>query len=178
MDINIRRMYLTDLNKVMEIEPIAFGRHHWSYDSFVNELNNPFANYFSAFDANNADLLLGYSGYWLFHEEAHITTLATHHNMRRLGIGEKLLLNDIYTAKELGASWLTLEVRVSNIAAQELYKRYGFKNIGLRKRYYQDNNEDAIILWTDNINKEDYMLFINEKLSSLSIQLDTGIING
>ncbi len=165
-------MYLTDLEKVMDIEPIAFGTSHWSYDSFVNELNNPFANYFSACLGNDQNFIVGYSGYWLFQEEAHITTLATHPKMRRQGIGEKLLINDILTAKELGANWLTLEVRVSNTAAQELYKRYGFKNIGMRKRYYQDNNEDAIILWTDNINNDDYMHFINEKYEKSGLKLD------
>lgn len=169
MEINLRRMYLSDIDKVMDIEPIAFGTHHWSHDSFVNELNNPFGSYYTAIAPKTERYLIGYSGFWLFHEEAHITTLAVHPDYRRHGIGERLLVNNIVEAKSLGASWITLEVRVSNIQAQDLYKKYGFKNIGLRHKYYQDNNEDAIILWTENINNQEYWDFINHKLDELGL---------
>ena len=76
MVLRIRPMRLEDLNEVMEIEPVAFGVHHWSHQSFINELNNTIGNYFAAFDAESKRLC-GYSGFWLIdNDEAHITTLA------------------------------------------------------------------------------------------------------
>jgi ribosomal-protein-alanine N-acetyltransferase len=140
----------------MDIEPVAFGSHHWSRDSFLNELANPSGFYFVAF---NSEMLLGYSGFWLIGDEAHITTLAVHPDCRRAYIGERLLINDIEHAESVGAKRLTLEVRLSNEAAQRLYEKYGFKELGKRRKYYQDNDEDALVLWAD----------ITEELKSLLI---------
>src|ERR1700691_4789808 len=122
-DIYIRPLLLADLDEVMEIEPIAFGSHHWSHQSFVNELNNSMGNYFAAFE-RIGKRLLGYSGFWLIGEEAHITTLAVHPDFRRLHVGERLLIHDIQQASKVGASWITLEVRASNETAQQLYYKF------------------------------------------------------
>jgi ribosomal-protein-alanine N-acetyltransferase len=150
LKICIRRMQSNDLDGIMAIEPAAFGSHHWSLRSFENELSNDSGCYFAAVAADT-DELVGYSGFWLIGEEAHITTLAVHPDYQRQYIGERLLVNDILEAKKVGARWMTLEVRVSNERAQHLYYKYGFKSLGLRKCYYQDNNEDALVLWTENI---------------------------
>lgn len=96
--------------------------------------------------------IIGFSGLWLMVDEAHITTIAMHPDFRRLGLGEFLLVGMIDIAYKISAKWLTLEVRVSNYNAQNLYRKYGFREAGLRHRYYSDNQEDALIMWTDEIN--------------------------
>ncbi len=101
----------------------------------------------------NHNPVIGYGGVWLMMDEAHITTLGVSPKYRGQSIGELLLAGLIEVAFELGASWLTLEVRVSNIIAQKLYEKYTFRQAGLRKKYYTDNNEDAYIMWSDEITK-------------------------
>jgi ribosomal-protein-alanine N-acetyltransferase len=159
-------MRLDDIEEILEIEPVAFGSHHWSHQSFVNELNNTMGNYFAAVD-DGFKRLCGYSGFWLIGDEAHITTLAVHPDHRRQHIGERLLVNDIIEAKRVGARWITLEVRVSNEAAQKLYYKYGFKNLGVRRNYYQDNDEDALVLWTENIGTNDFNQMLKKRISEL-----------
>ena len=159
-------MRLEDIDEVMEIEPVAFGSHHWSHQSFVNELNNSMGNYFTAVD-ESSKRLIGYSGFWLIGDEAHITTLAVHPDLRRQYIGERLLVNDILEAKRVGARWITLEVRVSNETAQKLYYKYGFKNLGVRRNYYQDNDEDALVLWTENIGSSDFNQLLKTRIAEL-----------
>jgi len=166
MEIRIRRLTLADLDEVMEIEPVAFGSHHWSRQSFTNELNNPTGYYFAACAPGNGRLL-GYSGFWLIGEEAHITTLAVHPEVRRQHIGERLLLHDIAQAERVGASWMTLEVRISNEPAQHLYTKYSFKSLGVRRSYYQDNNEDALVLWTENITSAEFQALVGQRAREL-----------
>lgn len=146
---------MTDLDQVMDIEPVAFGSHHWSRQSFINELVNPKGNYFAAIDETGN--LMGYSGFWLIGEEAHITTLAVQPDFRRQHVGERLLINNVIESANRGAIWLTLEVRVSNDAAQQLYFKYGFRSLGQLKQYYQDNGEDALVLWTDNTATREFL---------------------
>jgi ribosomal-protein-alanine N-acetyltransferase len=100
--------------------------------------------------------IIGFAGLWLMVDEAHITTIAMHPDYRRLGLGEFLLVSLIDIAYDIGAKWVTLEVRVSNYTAQNLYRKYGFREAGLRHRYYSDNQEDALIMWTDEINSPAY----------------------
>jgi ribosomal-protein-alanine N-acetyltransferase len=93
----------------------------------------------------------GYAGLWLMVDEAHITTIAVRPECRGKGLGELVLCGLVDTALEVGARIMTLEVRVSNSIAQNLYLKYGFKQSGLRRRYYSDNSEDALIMTADNI---------------------------
>lgn len=95
--------------------------------------------------------IVGYGGVWLSVDEGHITTIAVAPEYRSRGIGELLLNGLIDQAINLNADVLTLEVRVSNIVAQQLYLKYGFRPAGTRPRYYTDNGEDALIMWTDPI---------------------------
>ena len=91
--------------------------------------------------------VVGYGGVWLTIDEGHITTIASAPEVRRRGVGELVLNGLIDAARDLGANHLTLEVRVSNTPAQSLYLKYGFEARGTRRRYYTDNNEDALIMW-------------------------------
>jgi [ribosomal protein S18]-alanine N-acetyltransferase len=100
--------------------------------------------------------IIGFAGLWLMVDEAHITTIAMHPRYRRLGLGEFMLMGLVEIAYSIHAKWVTLEVRVSNHSAQNLYRKYGFREAGLRHRYYSDNHEDALIMWTDEINSPDY----------------------
>ncbi|MFB0534808.1 MAG: ribosomal protein S18-alanine N-acetyltransferase [Anaerolineae bacterium] len=95
--------------------------------------------------------ILGYGGFWLMAGEAHISTIAVRPDWRRRGIGELLLVAMLERAVELGADLATLEVRISNVAAQGLYQKYGFAKVGLRPRYYSDRGEDALIMTTKHL---------------------------
>ncbi|MHB1415319.1 MAG: ribosomal protein S18-alanine N-acetyltransferase [Chloroflexota bacterium] len=95
--------------------------------------------------------IVGYAGLWLMVDEAHITTIAVRPEYRGQGLGELLMVGLIDTAMELDARWVTLEVRVSNTVAQNLYKKYTFHGEGVRKGYYSDNHEDALIMWSEEI---------------------------
>lgn len=139
-----------DVEQIMEIEKVSFGGHHWSNQSFFSEIENNLGNYFTAID-NNSKKVIGYCGFWLICEEAHITTIAVHPEYRGNHIGELLLQKLINTGYEVNAKWFTLEVRASNVSAQNLYYKYGFQSLGVRRKYYQDNDEDALIMWTENI---------------------------
>jgi ribosomal-protein-alanine N-acetyltransferase len=159
-----------DLDRIMTIEPAAFGTHHWSLQSFEKELSNDSGCYYSATATDTAELV-GYSGFWLIGEEAHITTLAVHPDFQRQYIGERLLINDILEAKRAGARWMTLEVRISNEKAQNLYFKYGFKSLGVRRSYYQDNDEDALVLWTENIETPQFNRLLEQRLEILEPDL-------
>ncbi|HXT37923.1 MAG TPA: ribosomal protein S18-alanine N-acetyltransferase [Chloroflexota bacterium] len=95
--------------------------------------------------------MAGYAGLWLVIDEAHVTTIAVRPEYRGKGLGELLLVALTEIALDINARWLTLEVRVSNTTAQALYRKYGFKPAGVRPKYYSDNREDALIMWTDEI---------------------------
>lgn len=164
LPIDIRPMRLDDLNKVMAIEPTAYGPNHWSRRSFENELRLDCSSYFCAFASNTSELL-GYSGFWLIGEEVHITTLAVHREFQRRYVGERLLIHDILEGKRLGAHWITLEVRAGNERALNLYLKYGFKSLGRLKRYYQDNDEDALVLWTENIESPLFNRVLAERIA-------------
>jgi len=165
----IRELDENDAFAIMQIEPSIYGQHHWSKQTFVNELTNDKSFYYGAFDSDTKSLL-GYTGFWLITGEAHITTLAVHPNHRRKSIGERLLINTVICARELGAQWLTLEVRESNEAAKGLYFKYGFSALGLRKRYYQDNGENALVLWTDKITEDSFKNVFNARVAELGLE--------
>ena len=150
--IKIKPMEKNDVDGVIAIESLAYGKHHWSKDSFLSELSNDLAHYFSVFtQINGEEKLIAYCGCWQILEEAHITNIAVNPEFQRKHIGEAMLttlINDCY--KNL-VKYITLEVRAGNKPAIGLYEKYGFKSLGVRKGYYQDNNEDGLIMWTENI---------------------------
>ena len=111
--------------------------------------------------------VVGYAGLWLMVDEAHITTIAVAPAYRGLGVGELLLLGLIDISREIGAQYLTLEVRVSNTLAQNLYRKYRFKETGVRRRYYSDNNEDALIMWSDPLGSPGFRQLVEERRQAL-----------
>ncbi len=133
-----------DIDAICNVERLCFIVP-WSRQSFQLEIEkNLCARYFVAQDA---DFIVGYGGMWLVLDEAHITNVAVHPLYRRRGIGEGIIRALMKEANDSGVEIMTLEVRVSNKAAQNLYRKLGFIGAGIRKRYYSDNNEDALIMW-------------------------------
>lgn len=115
--------------------------------------------------------IVGYGGLWLTVDDAHITTIAVDPAHRGRGVGELLLNALIDHAYELGGRQLTLEVRVSNTAAQHLYLKYGFQPAGTRPHYYTDNGEDALIMWTESIEAPEYRARLSELRKQLYARL-------
>ena len=175
-DLIIRRAILTDISNIMEIETASFGKHHWSYNTFVKELKNDYSNIYVSeliTDYFNKKII-GYTGYWHLFDEGHITTLAVSHFYRRNHIADILLYRIIKDAYKLNINWLTLEVRISNIPAINLYNKYDFRRLGIRKNYYQDNNEDGLILWTENIRNIDFKLTVENNFNTtFKLNVDT-----
>ncbi|HHY68647.1 MAG TPA: ribosomal protein S18-alanine N-acetyltransferase [Bacillota bacterium] len=148
MQVTISEMTLDDLDEVLAIENQSYPTP-WSRRAFESELkHNLYAHYFVA---RHEEEIVGYFGMWVILDEAHITNICVNPKYRRQGIGEQMLRFAFDKAKELGASQMTLEVRVSNHAAQNLYRKLGFEERGIRKGYYTDNNEDALIMTKDDL---------------------------
>lgn len=146
--VEIAEMSLVDVEAVQEVERLSFPIP-WPVSAFRHELTqNRNARYIIA---RSEGQIVGYAGLWLMVDEAHITTFAVHPEFRRRRIGERMLQRLFEIAEEVGAEWLTLEVRGSNLAAQKLYQKYGFRRAGIRRRYYSDNGEDALVMWTDRL---------------------------
>jgi len=138
-------MKLADIDQVFMIEVASYA-HPWPMSYFIDEITkNSYARYIVA---EIGGQIVGYCGMWLMAGEAHISTIAVRPEWRRRGIGELLLVAMLEQAVELGADLATLEVRVSNIAAQSLYQKYGFAKVGLRPHYYSDRGEDALVMST------------------------------
>jgi [ribosomal protein S18]-alanine N-acetyltransferase len=142
----IRFMTVDDLDAVMEIEHRSFSIP-WTREAFYNEIEQ---NHLSTYlVVEDGECIAGYCGVWLVVDEAHITNVAVLPDYRGKGLGEALMMRIMEIAKQVGARVMTLEVRVSNEAAKGLYRKMGFQDGGIRKRYYSDNQEDALVMWVN-----------------------------
>jgi ribosomal-protein-alanine N-acetyltransferase len=151
MNVSIRRMTLNDLEQVVSIDQASFSLP-WPLRSFQFELTDNMAS--RSWVAELGGSVIGMIVIWLIVDEAHIATIATHPQYRRQGIGEKLLVHALTSAKAEGARKSFLEVRAGNTVAQELYRKFGFLEDGRRLRYYKDNNEDAILMTLERLPEE------------------------
>lgn len=143
---SIRPMQIGDLKAVYAIEQQSFSLA-WSLESFRAELeNNEFARYFCLIEDGQ---VAGYMGLWKILNEGHITNIAIAPEYRGRGFGEYLIGSVMRIMSGKGVKRMTLEVRVSNLAARQLYERLGFVAVGVRKGYYSDNHEDALIMWSE-----------------------------
>lgn len=146
--VKIRPMRVEDIDAVLAIEEQAFPTP-WSRRAFYTEITENNLAHYVVVELDG--IVVAYSGMWVILDEAHMTNIAVHPLYRRMGIGSLLLQEMLNRARNLGASRMTLEVRVSNAPAQRLYERFGFVKRGLRRRYYTDTQEDAIIMWRDDL---------------------------
>jgi len=141
--IQIREMREEDLPSVLQIEE-KNNPSPWSERSFRSELSNRDAHYFVVECGNE---IVGYAGYWAILDEAHITNVSIAPPFQGQGLGRRLVERLLADARDRGITCATLEVRASNRRAQALYERLGFVASGVRKRYYTDSGEDAVVMW-------------------------------
>lgn len=137
------------VDAVLHISNLSF-KTPWTRDSIEKELDNKFARYVIAVNDN---VVLGFGGVWLILDEGHITNIAVHPEYRGIGAGDMIMDALVELCALEGIASMTLEVRKSNIAAQNLYKKHGFIEEGIRKNYYSDTSEDGIIMWNRGILK-------------------------
>ncbi len=141
-------MRLEQVNDVIEIDRLAFPTptrpELFRYEISQNKL----AHYqvLSVLEKNDTDKIIGFAGYWMMADEAHISTIAVSPTWQGLGLGELLLLNMLFLANDHGAQMATLEVRQTNQVAQALYQKCHFGVVGRRRRYYHDTGEDAVLM--------------------------------
>lgn len=145
-EITYRLMQVEDIDKILVVEHASFPTP-WTREAFYHELVHNHLAYYIVAEMENR--VVGYCGTWIIMDEAHITNVAVHPNARGHRIGEMLMRQMISLSMAYGATKMTLEVRISNYIAQSLYKKLGFEETGIRKGYYADNHEDAVIMWVN-----------------------------
>lgn len=163
--VSIEPMRYADVESVAQIERRSYPTP-WNPNAYYTELSNRAAAYFIA---RCDGRVVGYGGMWVIMDEAHITTLAVDPDYRGRKIGERLLIAMLEEAIFRGGNRATLEVREGNIIAQNLYKKYGFREAAIRKSYYSDNQENAVVMWADNIREMDYQEMLGELKRQLHV---------
>ena len=151
--VHIVPMRRRHLRSVLKIEAQVYARP-WSLSLFVSELALRTTRAYYVARING--VLVGYAGLMVTEDDGHVTTLAVDPAWHRHKIGTRLLLTLAREAIRRGAANLTLEVRVTNRAAQEMYRRFGFRPAGIRKNYYVETNEDALVMWAHDVDTPDY----------------------
>jgi ribosomal-protein-alanine N-acetyltransferase len=155
MNITIRKMTVDDVSAVVDLDQKSFSLP-WPERSFRFELtDNPASR---CWVAELDGKIVGMIVVWLIVDEAHVATIATDPAYRRQGIGKRLLAYALRHMIQDGARSSFLEVRESNLAAQEMYRKFGYEVTGRRRRYYRDNDEDAILMSLDSLNAERLMV--------------------
>jgi ribosomal-protein-alanine N-acetyltransferase len=152
-DVFLVPMRRRHLRAVLRIESLVYPRP-WTLSLFLSELALRSTRVYTV--ARVGGEVVGYAGLMLSGPDAHVTTIAVDPEWQRRGVGARLLLNMARQAVERGAAHLTLEVRVTNKAAQDLYRAFGFRPAGVRKNYYVETNEDALVMWADDIDQPPY----------------------
>ncbi|AYC30344.1 ribosomal protein S18-alanine N-acetyltransferase [Paenisporosarcina cavernae] len=142
-----RKMTYEDITSVLAIEREAFTLP-WTEEAFQHEMTNNFHAYYVVAETAEHQIV-GFCGMWLVMDECHITNVAVLQAFKGRKIGEGLMREAIRVSKEHGAVLMTLEVRVTNTPAQNLYRKLGFKDGGIRKNYYTDNQEDGLVMWVE-----------------------------
>ncbi|MFZ7120570.1 MAG: ribosomal protein S18-alanine N-acetyltransferase [Eubacteriaceae bacterium] len=141
--VRFTKMTNSHIRNVIEIEKKSFSIP-WNENMYMEEINNSIAYYCVM---KYFFKIIGYAGVWIIFDEGHITNLAIDPKFRRKGYGKRILKHLIKVLTKRGISRITLEVRKSNEDAIKLYKKFDFYESGIRKKYYSDNKEDAIIMW-------------------------------
>jgi ribosomal-protein-alanine N-acetyltransferase len=153
IEVHLVPMRRRHLRSVLRIEAQVYPRP-WSLSLFMSELALRGSRAY--FVARVGGVVVGYSGLMLTGEDAHVTTIAVDPTWHRHKIGTRMLLNLAREAVRRGCHNLTLEVRMSNEPAQAMYRRFGFRPAGIRKNYYVETNEDALVMWAEDIHTEEY----------------------
>jgi len=162
--VHVQPMRRRHVRSVLRIEQQVYPRP-WSSSLFLSELalRSTRAYYVARVGRD----LVGYAGLMMTLDEAHVTTIAVDPRRHRSKIGTRLLLVLVREAIARGATAITLEVRMTNDAAQDLYRRFGFKPVGVRKNYYQEVNEDALVMWAHEVDQPEYTALLGSIERSL-----------
>lgn len=170
MPVAVRPMRGSDIEWVSRIERRSFPTP-WNTQAYLTEIANPSACYLVATvgDPYAGGAVVGYGGMWVIMDEAHITTIAVDPDWRGNKIGDRVLAELLAAARRKNATRATLEVREHNIVAQTLYRKYGFQSAALRKGYYSDNNENAIIMWINDMTAPDWRRLYAEHRTVLGL---------
>jgi len=168
-----------DVATVQEIEREIFATP-WPRNAYYRELASRSSAHYvvlrqeglveqpAGFKAPDLDpTIVGYGGMWRMYDEAHVTTIGVRRDTQRGGYGRIVFAALVQAAYDLGAKWITLEVRTSNENAQRMYENFGFKVIGRRRGYYTDNGEDAIVMWSDSIYSPRFRKAFEENLARI-----------
>lgn len=142
-DFKIYPMDKSSINSILNINDLSFPIS-WSLESLQGELDNKFARYVVLKKGNS---IVGYGGMWIIIDESHITNVAVHPDARGHGAGDIIVEALFRICRKQKVTAITLEVRSSNFVAINLYEKHGFEKEGIRPRYYEDNGEDAVIMW-------------------------------
>ena len=157
--VEIGPMRRRHLKHVLRIEALVYPRP-WSQSLFMSELALRSSRAY--FVARHGAQVVGYCGLMMTMDDGHVTTIAVDPVWQRNKIGTRLLVALAREARGRGASSLTLEVRVGNTAAQELYRRFGFAPVGIRRGYYVETGEDAIVMWAHDVDTDEYAAKLDE----------------
>ena len=152
--LSIEPMREADVPTVQVIERDIFSTP-WPRNAYYRELSSRNSAHYIVLrreaEEGEEPVVVGYAGMWRMYDEAHVTTIGVRQDLQHLGYGRILFAALVQAAYDMGAKWVTLEVRTSNEGAMRMYEGFGFKVIGRRKGYYTDNGEDAIVMWSDSI---------------------------
>ena len=159
LEVRLLAMRRRHLRSVLRIEAKVYPVP-WSMSLFLSELAlRSTRAYYVAFVGRQ---VVGYAGLMMTLDDGHVTTIAVDPAWHRHKVGTRLLLALAHEARRRGATSLTLEVRVRNSGAQELYRRFGFRPAGIRKNYYVETNEDALVMWADDVDSDEYRERLDE----------------
>jgi [ribosomal protein S18]-alanine N-acetyltransferase len=166
LDITISPISVDEIDSILILDRLCFGGL-WSIDSYRRELTNENSHFLgvsvdkSIAPATNG--IIGFGCFWAILDEAHITLLGVHPQYQRQGLGQLLLCALLDKARSIDMARATLEVRVSNQGAIDLYQKYGFQTVGRRKKYYQDTGEDGVIMWRGGLQRPDFTHIIIDR---------------
>jgi ribosomal-protein-alanine N-acetyltransferase len=167
LDVHLVAMRRRHLRAVLRIESQVYARP-WTLSLFMSELALRTTRVYTVARVDGG--VIGYCGLMLSGDDAHVTTIAVDPAYHRRDVGTRLMLHLVRLARARGARHLTLEVRMSNHPAQELYRRFGLQPAGVRKNYYAETNEDALVMWANDIDTPEY--------AGRLVELEAGIVGG
>jgi ribosomal-protein-alanine N-acetyltransferase len=166
--LTIEPMREADVPAVQIIERDIFSTP-WPRNAYYRELASRNSAHYIVLRRHEE--IVGYAGMWRMYDEAHVTTIGVRHDVQHSGYGRVLFAALVQAAYDMGAKWVTLEVRTSNENAMRMYEAFGFKVIGRRKGYYTDNGEDAIVMWSDSIYSPRFRRAFEENLNRIQTEV-------
>lgn len=174
---NLKLKSLTpdDLGAILELDQACFSGL-WTLEGYQRELDSPNSDLLGIFAPHSSTSLLGMGCFWTILEEAHITIVAVHPQYQGQGLGQALIYSLLKTASDRNLERATLEVRASNQAAISLYQKFEFKTAGRRRGYYQDNGEDALILWLSDLQHPSFQEKLQQWHSMIVAKLERSLV--